>query len=246
MSSIPDNREIYDTSWDAWIGMKTFGPASRWLRALILDACKKLPPDLRTIHDIGCGEGTNTVLLAARFPNANVRGSDFSVAAIRAASRFAQPPRLEFTFDADNDALDTPAELATCFEVLEHVEQWQEFLARVARSAERYLLLSTPTGRMRPFEVHVGHLRNFQRGELEQHLQALGWHPLSIAYAGFPFYSPIYRDLCQLTNAGQTEFSRGDYGYLKRALCAAVYASFRYCSLQSRHGDQFVGLFTRQ
>jgi SAM-dependent methyltransferase len=241
----PDNRQIYDSSWESWIAMKVHGPASRWLRALILDACRELPDDVRSVHDVGCGEGTNTALLSARFPEAKVRGTDFSTSAIRVAARLAKPPQLEFIHDEENAALSTPADLVTCYEVLEHVDAWQPFLDRMADSAERFLMISTPTGRMRPFEVNVGHMRNFRRGEIEQYLAERGWSALSVAYAGFPFYSPIYRDLCQLTNAGGGGLSRGEYSLAKRALCTAIFWTFRYASMQSRRGDQFVGLFAR-
>lgn len=76
-------------------------------------------------------------------------------------------------------------------------------------------------------------------------MRELSFSPLSLAYAGFPFYSPIYRDLCQITNAGDAQFTRGTYGLGRRLLSSAIYFSFRYLSLQRKHGDQFVGLFEK-
>lgn len=245
MSDLPDNLSIYDATWDSWLDMKRYGPASRWLRALIKDACRQLPALPGSIHDVGCGVGTNTTYLADAFPRASVRGSDFSSTAIAVANRFSENPEVRFIHDPDNNALDAPADMVCCFEVLEHVEDWRGFLARLAASASSYVLLSFPTGRMRPFEVNVGHLRNFQRGEVEQAMRELSFEPLSLAYAGFPLYSPFYRDLCQLTNAGDADFTRGTYGYGKRAIGAALYFAFRHLSTQRTHGDQFVGLFRR-
>jgi hypothetical protein len=132
-----------------------------------------------------------------------------------------------------------------CFEVLEHVEDWQVFLAKLAASARRHLLLSFPTGRMRPFEVNVGHLRNFAKGEMESALDALGFRPVRVSYAGFPFYSPLYREFCQLTNAGDSQMTRGHYGPIRRLVSAILYALFRFASTRRAHGDQFVGLFVR-
>lgn len=76
-------------------------------------------------------------------------------------------------------------------------------------------------------------------------MRELSFEPLSLAYAGFPFYSPLYRDLCQLTNAGDAQFTKGNYGPLRRLLSAAIYFAFRYLSTSRRGGDQFVGLFVR-
>lgn len=248
MHEPPDNLSIYDTGWATWLDMKQFGPASRWLRALIGDACRylKIPP--LSIHDVGCGEGTTAAYLSHLFPQAQVRGSDFSEGAIAVAKRHlvGQNKTLNFQHDPENQALNQSAQLVCCFEVLEHIENWREFLRRLANSAETYLLLSFPTGRMRPFEVNVGHFRNFQRGEVEAELDTLGFIPVSIAYAGLPFYSPLYRDLCQFTNAGDAQFTRGHYGLGKRFVSAVLYFCFRYLSTQRRNGDQFVGLFVRR
>lgn len=245
MSGLPDNLSIYDAGWDSWLDMKRYGPASRWLRSLIADACRRLPSPPASIHDVGCGEGTTTTFLADLFPGATVRGSDFSETGIRVAARHGHRANLGFVHDPDNVALDSPAELVSCFEVLEHVEDWPGFLARLAGSARRYLLVSFPTGRMRPFEVNIGHLRNFGVGEVEEAMRGLGFEPVSVAYAGFPFYSPLYRDACQLTNAGDAAFTRGSYGAFRRFVSGSIYFTFRHLSTQRRGGDQFVGLFAR-
>lgn len=245
MSDLPDNLSIYDSNWDSWLDMKRYGPASRWLRGLINDACKQLPTQPESIHDVGCGVGTNTEFLSEIFPRAEVRGSDFSSTAISVATAFCKAKKISFVHDTDNSALDRTADMVCCFEVLEHVEDWKGFLARLAGASERFVLLSFPTGRMRPFEVNVGHFRNFQPGQVEAAMRELSFEPLSLAYAGFPFYSPLYRDLCQLTNAGDAQFTKGTYGPLRRLLSAAIYFVFRYLSTSRRGGDQFVGLFVR-
>lgn len=245
MNEIPDNLSIYDSGWIAWLDMKRHGPASRWLRALIREASKRLPDQPKSIHDVGCGVGTNTTFLSELFPLAEVRGSDFSGTAISVATQYYKESKIDFVHDPQNRALDCTADMVCCFEVLEHVEDWKPFLGKIAQASERFVFLSFPTGRMRPFEVNVGHLRNFQPGEVEAAMRELSFKPLSLAYAGFPFYSPLYRDLCQLTNAGDAQFTKGNYGPLRRLLSAAIYFAFRYLSTSRRGGDQFVGLFVR-
>jgi SAM-dependent methyltransferase len=246
MDQKPDNQIIYDESWGNWSDMKRYGPASRWLRSLIEDACCEIDRLPQDIHDVGCGEGTNTLMLAQRFPEAQVRGSDFSKTGITVAGRHPPQTNLSFAHDPDGRALDDPADMVCCFEVLEHVENWRTFLAKLAESSRRYLLLSFPTGRMRPFEVNVGHLRNFAKGEVERTLVPLGFKAVRISYAGFPFYSPLYREFCQFTNAGGSRMTRGQYGFLRRSIAVFLYALFRYGSTRRTHGDQFVGLFVRE
>jgi len=238
-----DNLAIYDAGWADWLDMKRYGPASRWLRTLIADACRYLNPAPSTILDVGCGEGSTTSMLAELHPGACVTGIDFSGTAIDVAKRHLIRPNLTFAHDPDNRRLADRADMVCCFEVLEHVFDWRHFLAQLASASSRYLLLSFPTGRMRPFEANVGHLRNYSKGEVEAELVRLGFRSLHTSYAGFPFYSPLYREFCQLTNAGDSSLTRGSYGLGLKATSYMLYILFRFASTRQRFGDQFVGLF---
>lgn len=152
---------------------------------------------------------------------------------------------LSYHHDPDSAFLNVHYDLITCFEVLEHVEEWQDLLQKMVHSSENYLLLSFPTGRMRPFEKNVGHLRNFKKGEVEAFLSEAGFRPYKISYAGFPFYSPCYRELCNLTNAADNSFTRGAYGFRQKFVSLIFYFCFTYLSTKERYGDQFIGLFER-
>lgn len=243
----PDNKKIYDENWNQWVDMKSYGPGSRFLRAMIAELLAEIHPAgaVRSIADIGCGEGTNTILLARAFPNASVTGVDFSSSAIACAKRYEQEDRLSFRVDENSDILNTPHDLITCFEVLEHVPDWQDLVRRMAQASHGYLLLSFPTGRMRPFEVNVGHVRNFKVGEVESFLAAQGYEPVKLFHAGFPFYSPLYRDFCNLTNMAGNSLSRGKFGFKQKLVSAAGYFLFRHLSTKYHYGDKFIGLFRR-
>jgi hypothetical protein len=178
-------------------------------------------------------------------PQAQVTGVDFSETGIRCAADRYTEKNLRFLHDLASNELNKPHDLVCAFEVLEHVEDWKDLLARMARSARRFLLLSFPTGRMRPFEVHVGHHRNFRKGEVEKFLRSHGFREVRVFYAGFPFYSPIYRDLCNLTDSASNRFSTGTYGWRQRLVAGAFYGLFRFASTRYRLGDQFCGLFCR-
>ncbi len=240
-----ENFRIYEESWSEWLDMKLYGPSSRWLRALILDALHPITVDLRSVLDVGCGEGTITKLLSGRFPKADVLGVDQSSEAIRLAGARYQEGNLSFRLDPGAGADERQFDLVACMEVLEHVDDWQMFLDGLCDGSGRFLLLSFPTGRMRPFERHVGHVRNFRPGEVEEHLRRRGFIPGYLAYAGFPFYSPLYREMCQLTNAGTSQFTRGRYSWKQKAVAEVIFFAFRRLSTQRRWGDQFVGLFER-
>jgi ubiquinone/menaquinone biosynthesis C-methylase UbiE len=242
----PDNKKIYDENWIAWHDMKVHGPASRWLRSLINDQFKRInSKEVHTILDLGCGEGTITYEIAKQFSTAQVTGTDFSITGIEFAEKKYILPNLVFKHDNDSANLNLSYDMITCFEVLEHVEHWEELLGRMAESSTKYLLLSFPTGRMRPFEVNVGHFRNFQKKQVEDFLKKYNFYPQNIFYSGFPFYSPLYRDLCNITNSGSNTFTKGTYGFSQKAVASVLYFLFRHLSSRKSYGDQFCGLFTK-
>lgn len=242
----PDNRAIYDEKWDAWFDQKVHGPASRWLRWLIQQNLRTIDPALvSTAIDVGCGQGTITAMLSEHFVDARVIGTDFSETGIAAAQRHYGSEKLTYLLDIDSVYLSAgPYDLVTCFEVLEHVMDWESLLRRICAASRRYVLLSFPTGRMRAFEVHVGHVRNFAHGQVERAMDSGGFRPVDLFYAGFPFYSPIYRELCNLMDAGRSDFASGTFGLWQKLVSSMLFGLFRYFSMR-RIGDQFCGLFER-
>jgi len=237
---------FYDTHWESWLDMKVHGPASRWLRFLIhcqIDAIANVE-GIQSVLDIGCGEGTTTHSLAKQLPNAQVVGVDVSRSPIQFASARYRRPNLKFLFDESLEELDRQYDLVCAFEVLEHVEDWQELLRRICRSATKLICLSFPIGRMRRFEEKVGHYRNFKRGEVERALSRCGFEARIIFYAGFPFFSPIYRELCNAIFLTRPPLVTGKYGIGRIFLSQSFYFLFRFLSSKHRFGDQFCGLFS--
>ncbi len=244
----PDNRGIYEVRWIDWTDMKVRDPTSRWLRALIGEHLKAISPlgISERVLDIGCGEGTTTHFLATKFKNAQVLGIDRSPAGIHCAcARYCQP-NLEFACREETSAIAAGSfYLVTCFEVLEHVEDWRAMVRELARLSSRYVLVSFPVGRMRPFERNVGHLRNFHRGQFERFAASQGLEPVEVFYAGFPFFSPIFRELCNAFNSGGNSLTIGQYTWLQRRLSDVIFFLFRCVSFR-RKGEQFCGLFAKR
>jgi hypothetical protein len=174
-----------------------------------------------------------------------VFGIDLSATGVECAQANWKLPNLRFEHDPDSRRLGERFDLVTCFETLEHVDDWKRLLARIAAASDRHLMLSFPVGRMRKFEVSVGHVRNFRRSEVEEFLAQHSFAPASIFYAGFPFFSPLYREVCNLTAAGASGFTQGKYGASQRVVASVLHALFRHGSTRRRWGDQFCGLFER-
>lgn len=242
-----NNQILYDHRWKDWAGTKAHGPSNRYLRFLITRLLRHInASQISTILDVGCGLGENTFLLARTFPNADVTGIDFSIEGIHYAQATWNAPNVHFAHDMTSEALNSSYDLVCCFEVLEHVEDWQTLVTRLVNASHHYIALSFPVGRMRDYEINVGHLRNFSRGQIETFLHPLGFDALLVQYAGFPFYSPIFRELANLVNLNSTHdtLTTGTYGWKRKFLAEMIYISFRWMSTRRRMGDKFCSLFS--
>jgi 2-polyprenyl-3-methyl-5-hydroxy-6-metoxy-1,4-benzoquinol methylase len=100
----------------------------------------------REAHEVGCGEGELTLRLARSGMRA--RGSDVSPEVIAEAARRAESAGLTVPFKAagigDLEPGADAAELVVCCEVLEHVEDPDGALERLATLASPWLIVSVP------------------------------------------------------------------------------------------------------
>jgi SAM-dependent methyltransferase len=95
----------------------------------------------RSILDFGCAEGDAVPVLAAAFPGADVRGSDFSLAAIEiAAGRY---PNHGFSHAPDG-RVPHEADVIFCSNTIEHLPHWRDKLSELARHARRHVIALAP------------------------------------------------------------------------------------------------------
>jgi len=73
---------------------------------------------------------------------------------------------------------------------------------------------------MRNFESHVGHVRNYKRHELVKMLSDANLNVDNIREWGYPFYSPLYRNIFNYVPPAMTE---GQYGLIRRLTCSFIY-----------------------
>ena len=86
-----------------WADIKTYRPASRWLRYLINKNIEGMSlTSIGNWLDVGCGEGTNTAYLADRIPTCKFQGIDFSSTAINIAKRINERDNIHFSVDLNS------------------------------------------------------------------------------------------------------------------------------------------------
>lgn len=212
----------YDAGWETlWDDMRRYGPTGRHSRRIVESMIAGL--DYASVLDAGCGPGSLLEELRPLRPDARYAGTDFSPRAIETARR--RVPWAEFArLDLTAGHLGRRFDLVVCTDVVEHIENDAAAFANLAAMTGRYLLVSTLQGRMRPFERMVGHVRNYRPGEVQERLEAAGLVVERVVQWGFPFFSPLYRDLLTMLGGQGTE---GRYGPVRRMVAEALYQLFR-------------------
>jgi len=142
-----------------------------------------------------------------------------------------------YVVDITETFLDDVCDLDVCSEVLEHIPDDLLALQNLKKMTGKYLLVSTPQGKMREFEKEVGHVRNYTPGELVMKIESSGFKILSVVEWGFPFYSPLYRNFLDMIGSKGTT---GEFGLCRKLIAKLIYLVFLLNS--SRHGDEIFVL----
>jgi trans-aconitate methyltransferase len=187
----------WDGHWDAFAEAASLNPAQRFRRRLVLSLLAPGPGPVR-ILDIGSGQGDLAADLRLRYPEAEVRGIDYSRSGVEIASR--RVPDATFVCHDLVETEEPPAGLrgwarrAVCTEVLEHVDDPGRLLSNARRCLAPgcRLVVTVPGGPMSAFDRHIGHRRHFTTRELHRLLEDAGYRVERVTTAGFPLFN-LYR-----------------------------------------------------
>ena len=205
----------YDLSWKQWMDCETYGPSMRHQRRNIQNLLRGL--DYASILDIGGGSGDNLSRIIRMRKVKDLCLADISAKALDRA-RLLMPEAEIVQLDVQKGSIGRKFDLVLCCDVLEHIPDDEAALKNIRKMAGKYLVVSTLSGRMREAEKNVGHVRNYTPGDLLNKLREAGFKPVKIVKWGFPFYSPLYRNLWDKL---PQEINYGKFG-LFRKLCASV------------------------
>ncbi|MFL2770839.1 MAG: class I SAM-dependent methyltransferase [Rhodospirillaceae bacterium] len=215
----------YDDLWAAgWDDTRLYGPMARHSRRIVKVLCADLSPC--SILDVGCGEGSMLKTLMSIHTGAKCTGVEISEKAIHLAKHAL--PRASFRYcDITIESLDETFDLVVSADVVEHIEEDTKAIKNMVAMTQPggRIIISTLQGRMRKFEKQVGHVRNYAPGELEEKLKAAGVSIEQVITWGWPFYSPLYRNLLDiLGNRGTI----GNFGPIRKLICHLLYVLFLF------------------
>lgn len=246
-SSSQVNYDFYQEQWENAGAYLDKSAGAKWYNYLIGKNLKYIDDSkVKKVLDIGCGVGNKTYFLANNLPKSKIIGSDFSETGIKEARKYFSAKNLKYEVsDASGAKKLGKADLVTFFEVLEHVDDWKEVLGTtVKQTGARYIMIGSPTGKRYEGGIHTGHVLHFKEGEIEEFMRKNGYKTVKAMYAGFPFVSPIFRDLSQAMQKQYAGFVKSEPGRLHALINTVWYVLFRYLST-TKAGNQFIGLFEK-
>ncbi len=199
--------------------MQRYGPVHRHIREDLVRVVSGL--DCRTLLDVGCGSGDNLQVLD-KLGRYVLTGMDVSQEAL-ARARQVVPSATLLCLDAEREAIPERFDVVISIQVIEHLIDDIAALRNMARMAARYVFISTMSGRMRRSEIGIGHVRNYSPLELRRKLEVAGLKVVDMYGWGFPFYSPLYRTVCEWLPGGPPSGRTSALGRLTANLLYQLY-----------------------
>ena len=192
------DKHDWNTHWSDYVEAVDLNPTQLYRRRLLKKAIRTRFPsnaDGLRLVDLGSGTGDLARVILADFPGGEVLGLENSRSGVELAT--GAEPRARF-LQRDLMQPQTPAyedrgwaNVATCSEVLEHVNDASRLLfnARAYLAPDALVVITVPGGKMSYFDRYVGHLRHYTEASLRETLEAAGFRVVDVWRAGFPFFN---------------------------------------------------------
>jgi len=163
---------------DAMVGAGVDPRKSRRLEVVGSAVDRFTTPGARVL-DVGCGLGDTLQSVARRRPDLELAGVEYSRANVaRAARRVGASANIRQGSATAIDFASATFDLATCVEVLEHIEDERCALDEIARvlKPEGYLVMTVPYRHWFPAYLNLmGHHRHYDRDSLRTTLEGTGF-----------------------------------------------------------------------
>lgn len=194
---------FYNTSWsnESWDEMIDNTPAPKHRRRIISKIIKNLKCEKKSFLDVGCGNGSLIKLLSNQYTDSKFSGLDISESVISRNRKKYTDVDWD-TLDLDEANLVNKADVVISSEVIEHVRDWKLSLNKLIKSANNYVIISVPSGKIYPIDKKVGHYQHFNSKLVNDHLSTIEGISWDIKYWGFPFHM-LYKFLINI-NANKT------------------------------------------
>lgn len=218
-------QEFYDQRWRECGDMRQYGPSARHTRELVFGQMDEV--EFSSLIDIGCGDGTFLREAIERYDVDVVSGTDISEKALELAANRVSADFFRMDLGADGfdgvEGVDGRFDIGVCSEVLEHIEDDRAALETIRSMCEQ-VIFTVPAGEFKSEDEKVGHIRRYSRAEFREKLESAGFEVVEIRNWGYPFYSPLYRVVLEITSPSSRQ---GNFGILRKTVAEGLYQVFR-------------------
>ena len=182
------NRATYDRMWGQLSDFIRYNPGARHRRRHVFQLLERCSFD--SLLDVGCGNGELLRLIDARWPHKKLTGVDLSSAVVDQNAR-AAPGMTFVTANIEREDLPTGFDVVVCSEVIEHLEDPSIALTRLAKATVPggHVVITCPTGPLRPTERAFGHVRHPTPDDLSRWAHDAGLDVCELWSWGFPTYA---------------------------------------------------------
>jgi SAM-dependent methyltransferase len=215
----------YDDMWRRLEDFLRYNPGARHRRRLVLSALRRHAPGATEILDVGCGLGEMVAFLSPELTRARFTGVDFSSGAIDSCRRRWPAFRWDVA-DVVTDDLAGPYDAVVCSELLEHLDEPQTALARIARSLAPggTIVVTVPNGKVFATERAVGHVRHPTLAVLREWFETAGLEVVESRRWGWPGYLALKYAANVDPERAMSAFGSGGYSWSKRRANDLAYA----------------------
>lgn len=227
MQKLDSTSEFYDKAWENWNDMIRYSPAPRIRRTRILSWIRNIP--FESLLDVGCGNGEFLKEVNDEYPGKRLTGADISGAVIE-KNRIIMPEFDFCVFDLNHDLPARRYQIVVCMEVIEHCDDYEGAIKRLAEMTEKYLFITVPCGPVFEIDSMVGHKRHFHGDEIKSSLEMSGLKVIKLQRWGFPFFN-LYKHLININPHGMSKsfLSSEKYTWKQKLLASVTYAAFSIC-----------------
>jgi 2-polyprenyl-3-methyl-5-hydroxy-6-metoxy-1,4-benzoquinol methylase len=232
----------YDEMWRRLEDFLRYNPGARERRHLVLRALRRHARSATSILDVGCGLGEMVSFLTSELPHARFTGVDFSSGAIDSCRR-RFPAHTWVVADVVNDDLPTPYDAVVCSELLEHLDEPETALVRIAASLAPTgtIVITVPNGKVFATERAIGHVRHPTLPMLHEWFAAADLEVVEAHRWGWPGYLALKYAANVDAERALSAFGSGRYSWPVRRANDLAYVLVRAGSFPDHHrGPQTV------
>jgi 2-polyprenyl-3-methyl-5-hydroxy-6-metoxy-1,4-benzoquinol methylase len=232
----------YDAMWRRLEDFLRFNPGARSRRRLVLRALRRHAAEATEILDVGCGLGEMVAFLSDELESVRFTGIDFSPGAIESCRR-RLPAHRWAVADVVADDLPQPFDAVICSELLEHLDEPETALVRIASTLAPggTIVVTVPNGKVFDTERAVGHVRHPTLPMLRQWFDAGGVDIVESQRWGWPGYLALKYAANVDAERALSAFGSGGYSWSKKRANDIAYGIVRAASLPDHaRGPQTV------